>query len=57
MSTIIWSSVNEDEDEVHLCGDCGTPCSIEEPICWTCECGETAPSTGGGSGVIIWPSD
>ena len=50
MSTVIWSSVNEDENELHLCVDCGEPCSIEEPICWTCECG-------GGSGVIIWPSD
>jgi len=29
------------EEETHLCCDCGQPCSVEEPLCWNCECGDS----------------
>lgn len=44
MDIIVWTSVDEDAEELHSCIDCGVPCSIEEPICWTCE-GKTDEDT------------
>ena len=24
---------------VSRCRDCGSPCNVDEPLCWSCECG------------------
>ena len=39
---LVWSSRWEDQEELHSCFDCGNPTSIEEPLCWNCECGDSS---------------
>ena len=39
-SKIVWSSKDEDDEQLHPCSACGEPCGEDEPLCWTCECGD-----------------
>ena len=56
-STVAWSSQEEEAAEMHPCLDCGEHTSIEEPLCWSCECGGTAYSLRGKAKPSAWKSN